>query len=248
MDRVRQAGREVYSQPIRVFLDIDLEVVICIEPSAYFGQVQERVIRALTGPARYGEPRPFFDPDNFSFGDPLYRAELEAAIAMVPGVLAVEEIRLRRRGQADFTVLTQAALEVGSDRILRLANDPRKPEQGSLRVLLHAQVTPYGGGAMATCPCDKCGLPILDIPAGLDRLPRQLGGFPEFRKALLAGVALKPALDGWRAREGDDFGLMILEWWAYVLDVLAFYSGEIANELYLRTGPPRRLRSAASSP
>ena len=139
MDRVRQAGREVHvADPI--FLDIDLEVIICVEPSAYFGQVQERVIRALTGPARYGGTRPFFDPDNFSFGDPLFRAELEAAVATVPGVLAVEAVRLRRRGQAGFTPFADTALTVGSDRILRLGNDPRKPEQGSLRVLLHAQV------------------------------------------------------------------------------------------------------------
>jgi predicted phage baseplate assembly protein len=137
MDRVRQAGREVHvANPI--FLDIDLEITICIEPSAYFGQVQERVIRALTGPARYGGPRSFFDPDNFSFGDLLFRAELEAAIAAVPGVLAVEAVRLRRRGQAGFTPFTDTALAVGSDRILRLANDSRKPEQGSLRVLLRA--------------------------------------------------------------------------------------------------------------
>jgi hypothetical protein len=137
MDRVRQAGREVHiADP--VFLDIDLEIAICIEPGAYFGQVQERVIRALTGPTRYGGPRPFFDPDNFSFGDPLFRAELEAAIAGVPGALAVEDIALRRRGQADFTPFIDTALAVGSDRILRLANDPRKPEQGSLRVRLHA--------------------------------------------------------------------------------------------------------------
>ncbi len=89
---------------------------------------------------------------------------------------------------------------------------------------------------MATCPCDSRDLPaILDIPAGLDRLPRQIAGFPDFRQALLAGIALKPKLDGWRAREGDDFGLMIVEWWAYVLDVLAFYTGEIGGELYLRT-------------
>ena len=89
---------------------------------------------------------------------------------------------------------------------------------------------------MVTCPCDRRDFPrIPEIPAGLDRLTRQIGGFGEFRLALLAGIALKPALDGWRAREGDDFGLMILEWWAYVLDVLAFYSGEIAGELYLRT-------------
>ncbi|MDO6416124.1 hypothetical protein Q4F19_17190 [Sphingomonas sp. BIUV-7] len=89
---------------------------------------------------------------------------------------------------------------------------------------------------MATCLCDaRVFPPPPDIPAGLARLPRQIGGFPDFRAALLAGVALKPALDGWRAREGDDFGLMLLEWWAYVLDVLSFYSGELAGELYIRT-------------
>lgn len=89
---------------------------------------------------------------------------------------------------------------------------------------------------MATCPCDRRDFPpFLEIPAGLDRLTRQSGGFSEFRLALLAGIGLEPALDGWRAREGDDFGLMILEWWAYVLDVLAFYTGEIGGELYLRT-------------
>ena len=76
---------------------------------------------------------------------------------------------------------------------------------------------------------------MLDIPAGLDRVARQIAGFPEFRLALLAGISTQPALDAWRAREGDDFGVMMLEWWAYVLDVLAFYGGEIANELYLRT-------------
>ncbi|MDO6416123.1 baseplate J/gp47 family protein [Sphingomonas sp. BIUV-7] len=137
MDRVRQAGREVHViDP--VFLDIDLDISICIEPGAYFGQVQERVVRALTGPARYGEPLPFFHPDNWSFGDPLYRAEVEAATAAVPGVLAVDGIRLRRRGQAEFAEFADAVLVAGTDRILRLANDPRLPDQGSLAIRLRA--------------------------------------------------------------------------------------------------------------
>lgn len=89
---------------------------------------------------------------------------------------------------------------------------------------------------MALCPCDdRLFPPAPDIPAGLDRLPRQIAAFPEFRLALLAGISAQPVLDAWRAREGDDFGVMMLEWWAYVLDVLAFYDSEIANELYLRT-------------
>lgn len=87
-----------------------------------------------------------------------------------------------------------------------------------------------------TCPCDvRVFPPPPDIAAGLDRLPRQLATFGEFRLALLDAISDHPALADWRAREGDDFGVMILEWWAYVLDVLAFYSGEIAGESYLRT-------------
>jgi len=140
MDCVRQAGREAHvSDP--VFVDLDLEIAICIEPAAYFGQVQERVIRALTAPASLGDQVPFFHPDNFTFGDPLWRAELEACVADVPGVLAVEEIRYRRRGQTDFTVFTETHIAVGDNRILRLVNDPRKPDQGSLRVLLRTDET-----------------------------------------------------------------------------------------------------------
>ena len=62
-------------------------------------------------------------------------------LAALAGVLAVEEIRLRRRGQAEFSPFTETVLEVGSDRILRLANDLRKPEQGSLRVHLRVPAT-----------------------------------------------------------------------------------------------------------
>jgi hypothetical protein len=89
---------------------------------------------------------------------------------------------------------------------------------------------------MTRCPCDeRPDRLLLDIPAGLPRLPRQIGSFGEFRTDLLAGIATDPRFDDWRARAPDDFGVMLLEWWAYVLDILSFYVGEIANEQYLRT-------------
>ncbi|MEO1331738.1 MAG: hypothetical protein AAFW46_19020, partial [Pseudomonadota bacterium] len=98
-----------------------------------------------------------------------------------------------------------------------------------------ARARPRGGGPVS-CPCDDRAFPgAPDIPAGLDRLPRQIATFAEFRRALLDGIDEQVALADWRARGGDDFGVMMLEWWAYVLDVLAFYSGEIATESYLRT-------------
>ena len=90
------------------------------------------------------------------------------------------------------------------------------------------------------CPCDKrIYLPKLKITAGLDTIPRQTAAFAGFRNALLAGIRDKPALSGWRARGKDDFGIMLLEMWAYVCDVLSFYDETIAHEMYLRTARRR---------
>lgn len=86
------------------------------------------------------------------------------------------------------------------------------------------------------CPCDELKHPAKpDIPAGLSALPRQLAGFPEYRLAMLRDISTYTPLVGWRAREGDDLGIMLLEMWAYVLDILSFYDERIANESYLRT-------------
>lgn len=86
------------------------------------------------------------------------------------------------------------------------------------------------------CPCDKrVYITPLNIPAGQQTIPRQIATFAQFRNALLAGIRQKPALSGWRARGNGDFGIMLLEMWAYVCDVLSFYDETIAHETYLRT-------------
>jgi hypothetical protein len=92
---------------------------------------------------------------------------------------------------------------------------------------------------MGDCPCDVIVPLHLEIAAGLDALPRQLRAFPEVRRALLAAIPGKPALREWRARNSQDLGLMLLEMWAYVADVLGFYDERIANESYLRTAQRR---------
>jgi hypothetical protein len=91
------------------------------------------------------------------------------------------------------------------------------------------------------CPCDELKHPARpDIPAGVSALPRQLAGFPEYRLAMLRDIPAYAPLAEWRAREGDDLGIMLLEMEAYVLDLLGFYDERIANESYLRTAvlPP----------
>jgi hypothetical protein len=58
--------------------------------------------------------------------------------------------------------------------------------------------------------------------------------FTSFRQALLRPLSGEQAINGWRPAPGD-LGLQVLEWWAYLADVLSFYNKRYANESYLGT-------------
>lgn len=89
---------------------------------------------------------------------------------------------------------------------------------------------------MASCNLDQTQFPpLLSLAPGLARLPRQIGLFGDFRRDMLAAIRDRPPLAGWRARDENDYGLLILDWWAYVCDVLAFYTSQHTNELFLGT-------------
>jgi hypothetical protein len=118
------------------------------------------------------------------------------------------------------------------------------------------------------CLCDDFRFPpAIEIAAGLTRLHRQTGTFGEFRRALLHGASvrstnalethplwsmrflierdrdgLRASLDAigrWRGRHPQDFGLMLVEMWAYVCDLTSFYDEVFAHECYVRTARRR---------
>lgn len=74
-----------------------------------------------------------------------------------------------------------------------------------------------------------------EIRAGLPVIPRQITGFPHYRRAMLGAIPAMPELEGWRADGASDLGVMLLEAWAYVLDITGFYDGIVANRAYLGT-------------
>lgn len=90
-----------------------------------------------------------------------------------------------------------------------------------------------------SCGCGQPPHPVLpDIPAGLPTLPlRQSDGFMGYREAMLSQIPTQPALQGWRARGSFDLGVMLLESWAYVLDVTGFYDARVAERAYIGTAP-----------
>jgi hypothetical protein len=92
------------------------------------------------------------------------------------------------------------------------------------------------------CPCDSTALPAITNLPGLSQIVFRAGDFNSFRTALLTPLASEASLTAWNSGRGIDsdpsvidLGVMMVEWFAYLADVLTFYNERIANEDYLRT-------------
>jgi len=135
LDRRRLAGYESYVLPPR-YASIDLEITVCAQPTAFPADVEAAVLARLRpGQLPDGSPG-FFDHARWSFGQPLESSALLAAVQRAPGVLGVSAVAYRERGLlADLTALPETVV-VAPDRILRLDDDPSRPEDGSLRVIV----------------------------------------------------------------------------------------------------------------
>jgi hypothetical protein len=135
LDRYRLAARETHGMNPK-FANLDLEIHICVAPTSYKGEVKEAVLEALFGKRGVRARLGFFSPDNWTFGDPLSRARLEAAIQEVPGVRAVEQIYIRRRGWFAKRLFDELVYSVAPDEIIRVENDPQLPERGAVRLVM----------------------------------------------------------------------------------------------------------------
>ena len=133
LNRFRQAGRETYVMD-PVFATLDLIITLCVEPSVYIGDVEERVLNALLGMRGPQAQQGFFSPDRYTFGTPLVRSQLEKALQDVPGVRTVLQIQFRRRGWFEWRDFTELVYRVGDQEVIRVENDRFFPERGSVKL------------------------------------------------------------------------------------------------------------------
>jgi hypothetical protein len=133
LNRYRLAGYESYV-PSPSFVSLDLVVRVCARADAFRGDVQVGILQAL-GTASFPDGATgFFNSEHFTFGTPLERSALEAAVQRVPGVGGVVSIQYRRRGLTPQFVDMPDAVTVGFDELIRMDNEPSRPEHGSLVV------------------------------------------------------------------------------------------------------------------
>lgn len=127
LNRYRLAGYESYA-PAPRYIALDLQIAVCARPDAFRGDVRDAVLAALVPPSG------FFQFDNFTFGVPLERSALEAAIQRVPGVAGVISVLYRRRGLIPRFVAMPLIVAAGSEEIILVENDPSRPERGSIQL------------------------------------------------------------------------------------------------------------------
>ena len=221
-------------EPRRVPLDIALRVCLA---DTYRARDVEVALRKALG--RSG----FFDPDRFSFGDPVYLSALIAAAAAVGGVDHVTATRFQRWGRAPKGELDAGLLAVDGREIVSCDNDSELPRKRAAR-------SRDGGRALMADPVPQpCGCPpdppeatprtLYNAP-GQPALAARVGDHAAFLESLLDATVEAPQLDRLKVREGDDFTIGLLDAWAVTLDVLTFYQERIANEGYLGTATERR--------
>ena len=90
--------------------------------------------------------------------------------------------------------------------------------------------------ASSACPCDRLTHPrILFNPPGRTVIAYRVGDYDSFRHALLLSRAEETELIHWRPGGSGDLAVQMIEWWAYLADILTFYNERIATQSYLRT-------------
>ncbi|MBZ5510977.1 MAG: baseplate J/gp47 family protein [Acidobacteriia bacterium] len=136
LNRYRLAGYESYV-PAPRFVSLDLLITVCAQSGAFRGDVEAAILAALSASRLPDGTAGFFTPDNFTFGTPLEPSDLDAAIQKAYGVAGVVAVRYRRRGvNKDYIDLTDSYAP-RADEILRVDNDPSRPEAGSIKVIVN---------------------------------------------------------------------------------------------------------------
>ena len=128
LNRYRLAGYESYA-PAPRYVALDLFVTVCALPDAFRADVKGALLQTLSANRAPDGTTGFFFPDRFTFGTPLERSALEAAIQNSYGVAGVLAITYRRRGYTQGFQDLEETLTVGRDAILRVDNDPSRPER-----------------------------------------------------------------------------------------------------------------------
>ncbi len=111
---------------------LDIAITVAVDSDHFVSDVRQALLEVFgTGLMRDGRKQ-VFNPDNFTFGQPVYLSAIYAAAQAVDGVSAVEVSVFQRRDRPGGDGLARGRLDFARLEIARLDNDPDFPERGAL--------------------------------------------------------------------------------------------------------------------
>ena len=131
----RRIGHDLVVHPA-LLVPVDVGMAIRVAPGRQQGHVLAR-LRAVLGNRRLPDGSlGLFHPDALTFGEPVRVSRLVAVAAAVPGVTDVRVTRLRRQFGRDDGELAAGLLTVGPLEVAMCDNDPDRPENGRLKLVI----------------------------------------------------------------------------------------------------------------
>jgi predicted phage baseplate assembly protein len=133
LDRYRLAGYDLEIES-PVFIPLDIALSICVSPGYLKSSVEAALFDAFS-------TANFFNPDNFTFGQPLYLSQLIARALRVAGVISVdttdvEPNRFQRQGSARQPIPRDGELRFDRLEIPQVLTDSSRPEAGRIQFFL----------------------------------------------------------------------------------------------------------------
>lgn len=131
LEQFRVAGYDLeINDPIPVPLQLKLRV--CVKAGYFRSDVKQTLLQAFGRVALPAGGTGFFDPDKFTFGQPVYLSRIYETAMKVAGVASVEAIVFQRFGKLPNRELEDGRLIPAALEIVRLDNDPNFPENGQI--------------------------------------------------------------------------------------------------------------------
>jgi hypothetical protein len=137
LERYRLAGYDLeFNGP--VYVPLEMSLMVCVKKGYFRSNVKQSLLEKFSSYNLPNGQRGFFHPDNFTFGQPIYLAQIYQAAMAVEGVDSVRVLKFKRWGKVDAGELAAGELKPGQFEILRLDNDPNYPENGKIEFNMQA--------------------------------------------------------------------------------------------------------------
>lgn len=129
LEALRLALDDIEIRPPR-YVPVRLRLVVCLDDGVWEHELRQVIEDELSAGHTAEGRRGLFHPDEWTFGQALHASQVLGRVQAVPGVRHVLELSMRRYHDTPSGAARSEQLELRSEEILLVENDPNHMERG----------------------------------------------------------------------------------------------------------------------